>query len=168
MLDQVYDTWLQTLESREVLGIGFGLVTLRAGGRDQPIRRFQHVSQALVQPVGPDVERWFAAQDRLAEQPGAAVLLTSWRRAADVEVVAEFVPGQVSHGRSVHRRTGFSWSGPIDDFGVQLLARADGSVALGEVVTGLAVESDTDPGEVLANAIPVVRQLVAEGFLVAP
>ncbi len=165
-VDQVYDTWLQTLETRGVLGIGFGLVTLRAGGRDQPIRRFQHVSQALVQPVGPDVERWFGAQDALDAHPGAEVLLGSWRRGADVEVVDEFVPGRDSHGRSVHRRTGFAWSGPIDDFGVELLARADGSISLGEIVTALAIESGADPAEVLADAVPVIRHLVAEGFLV--
>ena len=85
VLDQVYDTWLQTLESRGVLGIGFGLVTLRAGGRDEPIRASSTLRKSLVQPVGPDVERWFALRTSLMRLPGAEVLLGSWRRAADVE-----------------------------------------------------------------------------------
>ena len=65
----LYDQWLATLERRGVLGIGFGLISLRRAERDSPVQRFQHAPQEWVQPVAPDVERWFAVQDLLAGDP---------------------------------------------------------------------------------------------------
>ena len=119
--------------------------------------------------MGPDIERWFTAQDRLRGLPGADVLLAVWQVADDVEVIEERQPGaQVPLGRSVRRRTGFAWNGPIDDFGERLLARADGATPLADAVVAVAADSDVAAAEALAAAVPVVRQLVAEGFLVAP
>lgn len=163
--DDVYAEWLKALERRGVLGVGFGLITLRQGGSSSPIRRFQHAPQTLVQPVGPDIARWFAAQDGLAQLPGAEVLLVPWRTAADVEIVEEYSPAGEVQRRSVTRREGFAWSGPIDEFGVDLLARADGTAPLVDVVLSAAAQRALVAEDVLASAIPVVRQLVAEGFL---
>lgn len=41
-----YDAWLEALEARGVVGVGFGLVTLRAGRRDTPDHRFRLVRRA--------------------------------------------------------------------------------------------------------------------------
>lgn len=162
-----YDAWLTLLESRGVLGVGFGLVTLRLGAHNEPIRVFQHALQTVVQPVGPDVLRWFAAKDRLAGLPGAEVLIAPWRCAEDVEVVEERYPGAaMPHGRSLHRRTGFAWSGPVDDFGVTLLARLDGATPIGLLIEQLATDMGADPVQVLSESVSIVTRLVTEGFLV--
>ena len=82
---ELYDRWLAILERRGVLGIGFGLISLRRSGRDAPVQRFQHAPQPWVQPVAPDVERWFAVNDVLAADP-ASVLMQPLRLGPDVVV----------------------------------------------------------------------------------
>jgi hypothetical protein len=158
-----YDEWLATLERRGVLGIGFGIVTLHRSDRLRPIRRFQHAAQPWQQPVGTEIEQWFAVQDFI-ERDAAGVLLCPLRVGADVVLER--------HGWSndqqvliVRRSAGMGWSGPIDAFGAEVLARLDGSHPASDAVIeaarahGIAVET------ALANAVPVLGRLAEEGFV---
>jgi methylase of polypeptide subunit release factors len=164
--DEIYQAWLAMLEARGVLGIGFGFVTLRRGGHDMPVRRFEHAGQPVVQPIGPDVARWFEAQDLLRRFPGAEVLTAAWTRSDDVQVLTESKPGAAEpDAQSVRRSTGLAWTNAIDDFGVDLLAAAVGEAPLGTVIVQLATARGVDPQEVLAVSVPLVHQMVAEGFL---
>ena len=163
--EQRYEQWLVGLRDRGVVGVGFGLITLRAGQHDEPIRKFQHAAQPLAQPVGPDIERWFQAQDELERQPRAAVLMLSLRCAADVNVVSVAAPGAEVAVLTVQRDTGLAWSGEIDPFGVDILAAADGSRPIADVIAEQALLRGLDPASTLAESVPVVRRLFAEGFL---
>ena len=161
-----YEAWLAGLERRQVVGVGFGLVTLRAGGHTDPLRRMQHVPQPLAQPVGADVVAWFERQDVLRASPGADVLRLRLRAAADVVVDVRYRAGRDEPEAVVARReTGFAWAGALDGFGHQVLDGADGSRTVGEVVAALAATEGLDVGETLTAAVPVVRRLVEEGFL---
>ncbi len=159
-----YDAWMTALESRGVLGIGFGLITLRRGGRDAPFQRFQHAPQGWVQPVAPDVERWFAVQEAFAADP-AGILLQPIRVGPDVVVEQLREVGEAQGVTLVRRSTGMAWTGPIDPFGLDLLTALDGVRPAVEAVLVAAEVHDVAPEEALAASVPVLRHLAEEGFV---
>jgi len=166
---RLYDAWLSALEQRGVAGIGFGLVSVHAAGHDDPVRRFQHVAQPLAQPVGPEVEQWFRRQDVLARYPGAEVLTLALSVADDVRVDQRLRPGRAEPVEiAVLRETGFRFTGTLDRFGVALLsdlAAEPGGAPVGVVVAARAEAEGLDVDATLRGAVPVLRQLVEEGFL---
>ncbi len=164
--DAAFAAWYRGLRDRGVLGIGFGLISLRRGGHADPVRRFQHADQALAQPVGPEVERWFARQDRLRTGADVDVLLMRAQLAPDVRVDALRRPGDSEAEEIVVlRESGFRWSATLDPFGVEVLDRIDPQRPLGEVVALAAQALGTPVDEALTSAVAVLRRMVEEGFL---
>lgn len=159
-----YDAWMSTLTGRGALGIGFGLITVHRAERDSPVQRFQHVPQEWVQPVAPDVERWFAVQDVLAGAP-ANILMQPLRVGPDVVVERHHAVGSSDVVAILRRSTGMGWSGPVDAFGLGLLAALDGVRPAADAVVLAAVEHGVEPEGALAAAVPVLGQLAAEGFV---
>jgi methylase of polypeptide subunit release factors len=164
----LYDTWLATLEQRDILGVGFGLISLRLSGAEAPIQRFQDAPQQWHQPVADDVRRWFAVQDALAGNP-AGILLQPLRVSPDV-VVEERRSLDRSLGSAepvvlLRRSTGMAWSGPVDAFGVDLLAGLDGVRSAGEAVISAAGAHGVEPEEALSTSVPVLARLAEEGFI---
>ncbi len=49
--------WLDWFDAAKVEAVGFGLVTLRAGGHDDPTVRIEDLRQPLDAPLGPEVAR---------------------------------------------------------------------------------------------------------------
>lgn len=161
-----YDEWLTALERAGIVGVGFGLITVRAGRQESPIRRFEHAPQSVRQPLGPSIANWFAGQDTVRSHPDAQLLMLPLVCASDVAVQQTFRANLPAESAVVARRTsGFCWEAPIDEFGVELLGRANGRQPIGEVIAALGVEYGLEPAAALEGAIPVVRQLVVEGFL---
>jgi methylase of polypeptide subunit release factors len=160
----LYDSWLATLERRGVLGVGFGLITLRRSGADSPAHRFQHAPQQWHQPVADDVERWFAVRDVLAENP-AGILMQRLLVSPDVVVEEHRAFGSPEEVVLLRRSTGMAWSGPVDGFGLDLLAGLDGVRSAGEAVIGAAAAHGVDPEEALSMSVPVLGRLAEEGFL---
>jgi methylase of polypeptide subunit release factors len=164
----LYDTWLATLERRGVLGVGFGLITLRRSGADAPTQRFQHAPQEWHQPVADDVQRWFAVQDALAQNP-AGILLQPLQLGPDVVVEEHRAlgqsPGDLEAVVVLRRSTGMAWSGPVDTFGLELLAALDGVRPAGEAVITVASAHGVDPEAALGSSVPVLARLAEEGFV---
>lgn len=160
----IYDAWMSTMEQRGVMGIGFGLITLRRAERDTPIQRFQHVPQAWVQPVAPDVERWFAVQDFLAGNP-SSVLTRPLATAPDVVVETHQRVGDPTAVTVLRRSTGMAWSGPVDAFGIDLLGALDGVGPAAEAVLATAARHAVEPEEAMSAAVPILSQLALEGFV---
>jgi hypothetical protein len=155
---------LATLERRGVLGVGFGLITLRRSGTKTPIQRFQHAPQEWHQPVADDVQRWFAVQDALAQGP-AGILLQPLQVSPDVVVEEHRAPDSAQAVVLLRRSTGMAWSGPVDAFGLDLLAGLDGVRPAGEAVIGAAGAHGMDPEEALSTSVPVLGRLAEEGFI---
>jgi methylase of polypeptide subunit release factors len=160
--------WHRGLTERGVVGIGFGLVTLRVGQRAQPLRRYQHVPQALAQPVGPAIEAWFARHDWLDGGPSqsADLLLRRARVAADVRIDLRRAPGKEAADEIVAlREGGFRWTATLDPFGAAVLDRVAPDRPLGQVVTAVAEEFGVDIAQALTSAVAVLGRMVEEGFL---
>ncbi len=160
----LYDAWMSNLERRGVLGVGFGLISLRRTERDSPVRRFQHAPQAWVQPVAPDVERWFTVQDALATDP-ASVLMQPLRLGSDVVVEQHQGGGEDEAVVILRRSGGMGWSGPVDPFGLDLLAQLDGVRPAADAALTAAAKHEVEPEDALAAAVPVLGQLAVEGFV---
>jgi methylase of polypeptide subunit release factors len=161
-----FSAWYDGLRERGVIGVGFGLVSLRRGEHADPVRRFQHVDQALAQPVGSEVQGWFARQEWLLSDAPADVLLLHAEVAADVRVDVRRCPGrQQAEEIAVLRESGFRWSATLDPFGAEVLDRVGPELPLGEVVAQAAQTLGIPVDEALTSAIPVLRRMVEEGFL---
>ena len=163
-----YDQWVTELENRGVLGIGFGLISLRASGAEKPLRVMQHADQPLRQPIGHDIARWFTAQDLVQSHPDEA-LLTLPLQSGPARITRESTLQAASATAiTVWREQGLAWSAPIDSFGADLLEAADGSQPLGAVVSAVAAKHGLELSSVMEKAPSVVARLVVEGFLWLP
>jgi len=166
----IREAWLAGLAARGVVGVGFGLVSLRAGASPDPVRRLQHHGAAVQQPLGPAVRDWFDRQDVLRAHPGADVLSLHLAVGDDVRVDTRRRPGGGVTERLVLQERALRFSGTLDPFGESLLDALTfgdqrGSRPVGEVVAALATADGLDVEATLSASVPVLRKLVEEGFL---
>lgn len=161
----LYDEWLSTFDSRGVAAIGFGVVSLRRGGRHGPIRRFQHAPQQWSQPVADDLVRWFEVQDWLAADPSGP--LTARLSLGDDVMLEQHQWGSPDAVTMLCRTTGMRWSGPVDGFGLEVLSALDGSRPAAEVVLEVAERHQIPVERALEQAVPVLGRLLEEGFVQA-
>jgi methylase of polypeptide subunit release factors len=162
---QMYDDWLTGLEQRGVRAIGFGLISLRRGERDLPLRRFQHVPQEWSQPVADEIERWFAVQDEGALDP-SGVLRKAWSLRPDVVVEQHVGAGQGDPVLILRRTGGMRWSAPVDSFGLEVLSALDGERSTAEIIVEVADSYGVAADHALAQSVGVVKRLAEEGFIV--
>ncbi|HET8684098.1 MAG TPA: methyltransferase [Micromonosporaceae bacterium] len=164
------EAWLDWFDAHKVEAVGFGLVTLRAAGRDQPVVRVEELRQQVQPPMGAQVAAWFARQDWLARHDRAALLAQRYRAADGLTLRQDATLGPA--GWAVDRQVlalpaGLRWAEETDQLVVALVGGCDGRVPLRDQLAVLAAAHDV-PGEELAEAaLPLVAHLVERGF-VAP
>ncbi len=154
-----YDTWLSWLDEQRVEAIGFGWVSLRNGGTgrhdlwDWPFD--------VEQPIAPAIADWAegAATDA---GPDARLVLRE-------DVVQETVgPAGAEDPASIvlRQQRGFRRARTADTVTAALAGACDGELAIGPLLDAVAQLLDRDPAETRSTYLPVVRELVDEGFLV--
>ncbi len=160
--------WLDWFGANDVIGIGFGFVTLRrTDGRGEVV--CEDLRHAFDDPLGPESEQWLRRVDWLRGHDSAAALLAARLVTADstvLEAVSE--PGDEGWNPLVHRlhRTdGPGWQHEIDELGVRLLAGCRGALPIGELLELLAMGYGEDADDLTRAAIPMVRELVRHGML---
>ncbi len=164
--EAMYRAWLDDLESRHVEAVGFGLVTLRRPGPGtRPLRRVEELGAPAAPGLGDHLDACLAAHDALPDgdglltaapaggarrQRGAPPPSRRGRPAGDRAAPGRRLrarrPGRHHgrrRGRRLRRRAGPSGGSPRRS--AQLL--------------------DRGPGEVVAEVLPAVRDLVLGGFL---
>jgi methylase of polypeptide subunit release factors len=167
---ELYGGWLDEFDRLGARAVGFGWITLRAGGSDRPHLRLEDVRRPVEQPLGPEVERWFARHDWLAAADDRALLDAPLR--AHPRLVldreARIGGGWTQAQQAVRVDAGLGEAGPIDDFGAAVLAACDGARPLVEALDAAAEGYAMDPLEVLDGALGAVRALVERGLLEPP
>ncbi|MEV0049574.1 class I SAM-dependent methyltransferase [Saccharopolyspora shandongensis] len=160
--------WLDWFEANDVIGIGFGFVTLRR--TDAPGEVVcEDLRHAFDDPLGPESDQWLRRVDWLRAHDSAEALLAARLVTADstvLEAVSE--PGDEGWQPLVHRlhRTdGPGWQHEIDELGVRLLAGCRGALPLYELLELLAMGYGEDSEDLTRAAIPMVRELVRHGML---
>ena len=156
-----YDTWLSWFDEQGVEAIGFGWVNLRRRADARPgIHRFLDWPHAVEQPVAPAVAAWGAALD---VEVGHDSLLV---RRDDVQQETFGAPGAEDPATVVLRQQrGLMRARRADTVEAALVGACDGDLTLGQILDALAQLLDRDPVELRADYLPVVRELVEEGFL---
>lgn len=164
-----YAAYLDDFASRNVEGIGFGMIFLRrpAAGARTVISRFEEITYPIEQPVGPHV--------------GAAVERADWLAANDLAATHLLVAEDVTEER--HQRPGAEHPGVIllrQGAGLRrtnllstelagFVSACDGDLSVGQIIGALEAllgGGDGFDGEVFRNGLLAeVRNLVRDGFL---
>ncbi|MGA3488505.1 methyltransferase [Micromonosporaceae bacterium DT55] len=160
--------WLDWFDAQRVESIGFGLVSLRRGGHDDPVVRVEELRQQVEAPLGAQVTAWFDRQDWLHERDLDALLAARYRAVDGLRLEQEASLGADGWevGRQVLATTGgLRWSEEVDPLLLALVGGANGQLPLGEQLELLAMAHGAAPAELAQAAGPIVAHLVERGFV---
>jgi Methyltransferase small domain len=166
----LYDQWLAWFEAHDVEAVGFGLISLRRNGSDRPVVSVENHPQPVEQPLGPTIGSWLTRAAGLRDLTDDDLLHTALQVADDVRLEQLAVPGDgwelvtqtLLQDGGLRRRAG------IDEFGLALVAGCTGSTRLANVLSLLAPAYELDADDLVADALPLVRDLVRDGYLLLP
>jgi SAM-dependent methyltransferase len=164
--DDLLAAWLDDFASRGVRSVGFGYVTLRSPEGRRSFRRVER-QQGGSTGLGAHLAACLDAQDWLAGTDDAALLEARLVVAGDVTEERHHWPGE-EHPTAILLRQGggFARSVPADAGAAGLVGACDGELSVGAIVTALASLLEADEPSLRAELLPVVRELVATGFLI--
>ena len=166
---QRYDTWLSWFDEQGIEAIGFGWINLRAPGGSAPGATGRARTELLQwpydveQPIAPAIGEWGRADP-------TAVRLDS-RPVAREDVVQETVGAVGAEDPStivLRQQRGLRRARQADTVVAALVGACDGELSVGQILDALAqlLGHDAEEAErARATYLPVVAELVAEGFL---
>ncbi len=152
-----YDTWLGWFEEQGIEGIGFGWVNLRRGGSTHRLLDWPY---DVEQPIAPAIAEWGASI-------GLEVGLDT-RLVARVDLRQETVgPVGAEHPETLvlRQQRGFRRARTADTVVAGLVGACDGELTVGQILAALADLLELDTDDARSTYLPVVRELVEEGFL---
>ncbi|WP_018587507.1 methyltransferase [Salinispora arenicola] len=160
--------WLDWFDAHKVEAIGFGIVSLRRAGHDDPVVRVEELRQLVEAPLGDRVADWFDRQEWLRVRDTDGLLAARYRAADDLQLRQEATMGD--EGWAVDRQVlamprGLRWTEEIDPIVLALVGGADGRLPLRDQLALLAAAHDVAPGELAEAAGPIVAHLVERGFV---
>ncbi len=159
-----YDTWLAWFDHRGVEAIGFGWVNLHRPDAEQTgdaVHELVDWPYDVDQPIAPWVRDW-AVDVHTEVTIGSRLLVRSDVRQ---ETVGE--PGaEDPEVFSFRQHSGFRRARAGDTVVAGLVGACDGDLPVGAILDALASLLGADPAENRARYLPIVRELVAEGYLV--
>ncbi len=156
---QAYEPWMEALS--DVEAVAFGVIAMRPG-RERVV--LQTPSQPLAETWGDQVLQHFDALETLDGDLLAARLVLR----EDVRLVQTAVAEPDGWGvvdQQLVQQAGLRWTGEVDAYGSALLAGCDGERPLGALLSVLAAGAGLTDAEAAAQVLPVVRDLVLQGFL---
>ncbi|HCB03701.1 MAG TPA: class I SAM-dependent methyltransferase [Nocardioides sp.] len=156
-----YDTWLSWLEEHGVDAVGFGWVNLRAGGTGR--HDLWDWPYDVEQPIAPAIGAWADGVTSEIDR------LSTFVRREDV--VQETVgPAGAEDPETIvlRQQRGFRRARRADTVVAAVVGACDGELPLGPLLDAVAQLLDRDLAETTQTYLPVVRELVDEGFLVSP
>lgn len=161
--------WLADFAARGVEAVGLGLVVLRrpADASARPsLRRVEEVAAAVRDPLGGHLAAALAAHDWLGANGDDALLDSRLVVAGDVTEERHQRPGAVDPEVILLRQGGgFGRAVPLGTAEAGFAGACDGELTVGQIAGGLAVLLDVPVAELRAGLLPLVRDLVRDGFL---
>ncbi|SCL31028.1 Methyltransferase small domain-containing protein [Micromonospora nigra] len=160
--------WLDWFDAHKVEAVGFGIVSLRRAGHDDPPVRVEELRQRVEAPMGDRVAGWFDRQDWLRARDTDELLDARYQAAEGLQLRQEATMGE--EGWAVDRQVlamphGLRWSEEIDPLVLALVGGADGRLPLRDQLALLAAAHDVPPAELAEAAGPIVAHLVERGFV---
>ena len=163
----MYAAWLDDFASRGVTAIGFGVITLqRPVGEREPFLDLTEVGGPVASPMGPSVLAGLRARTWLAEHTAEDLLDVAWRCADDVTEERHSRPGD-EHPTVILLRQGGGLRRTVRlaTAGAALVSVCDGSLPARGAVSVIAALLQREEEEVRREVVPLLRSLVADGFL---
>lgn len=160
--------WMADLASRDVEGVGFGYLVLRRPGDDgrRLPHRFEELTDALGPGLGERIAGALAVGGRLAGLDDAALLDLAPVVASDVTEERHLLPGAADPSVILLRQGGaLRRVVRADTVLAGVVGACDGELTLGQITAGVAVLLDQPVGEVRAQVLPQLRQLLVDGQL---
>ena len=164
----MYTAWLDDFAARDVVAIGFGVVTLQRPAVDRaPFRDLEDVPGAVEEPMGPAVLAGLRARTWLAEHDDDAVLDTAWRCADDVTEERHSVPGEPDPRVILLRQGGgLRKQLSLSTVTAALVSVSDGELTARSAAAAIAGLLDLEDADVRAEVVPLLRAAVRDGLLV--
>jgi len=168
--DALYAAWLDDFAERGVTSIGFGYVTLRRPRTGVPtLRRLERLNGGLGNNpagLGAHVAATLAAHDAQLSLTDATLATTALVVAADVTEERHYWPGDEDPTvMDLRQGGGFGRTYPLGTALAAVVGACDGELELGAICSAVAQLLEVDEGELLAEVLPSVRELVTTGFL---
>jgi Methyltransferase small domain len=163
-----YDQWMAYYERHRIEAIGLGLITMRKRIADDVWYRAEEAVQDFAMPCGDHLGAGFELADFLDGHRGDNLLDAFLRVAPDVildERARPTPPGWSVTDRRLRQTAGLCREGEIDDAVAAIVAGCDGTRSLAAVLGEAARAADTDAPGLFRAALPVIRRLVEQGFL---
>nr|WP_243075928.1 methyltransferase [Microbacterium sp. SS28] len=160
--------WLDDFAEREVSAIGFGYVLLRRPVTGEPtLARYERVGEARTGAgLGRHLAEALGAHDALAPLDDDGLAASVLQVSAHVTEARHHMPGEEAP-RVIELRQGGGLGRTIaaDPALAALVGACDGDLAVGVLVDAIADLLEVDAGELRADLLPKVRELVFTGFL---
>lgn len=160
-----YDTWLSWLEDEGAAAVGFGWVSLAATG-GAGVHRLEEWPYDVEQPIGPEVTGFLRRTAGLRETDDQALLASRPTTRVDVRQDTHGAPGAADPEEIVLRQQRLvRRARQVDTVEAALVGACDGDLTVGQILDALAELLEREPGDLRETYLPVVRGLVAEGYL---
>jgi hypothetical protein len=157
---QRYDTWLQWFDEQRIEAVGFGWFHLRRGATGGGRRELLDWPYDVEQPIAPAVAAWGAAVHADAG-PSARLRLRPDVRQETLGPVGAEDPETIV----LRQQTGLRRARTADTVVAGLVGACDGDLTVGQILDALAQLLDLDSAATREDYLPVVADLVREGFL---
>ncbi len=152
-----YDAWLGWLDEQGVEGIGFGWVNVHRSTHDSTFLDWPY---AVEQPIAPAIRDWapavthpFSEHDRLTLRVDVLQETTGEPGAEDPEAIV------------LRQQRGLRRARQVDTVEAAVAGACDGDLSVGQILDAVATLTGRDPVELRTAYLPVVRELLVEGFL---
>ena len=163
-----YEEWLDWFDAQGVEAVGFGWITLRRTDA-APVVRMEEWTHDVEQPVGPEVAGLLARVDALTALDDRALLDSRPVARADLRQETYGAPGAEDPQEIVLRQQ--RWmrrARQVDTVEAALVGACDGDLTVDQVLGALGQLLGGDHAELRTAYLPVVRDLVTEGYLELP
>lgn len=155
-----YDTWLNWFERQGIAGVGFGWINLRRGGTGT--HELLEWPYDVEQPIAPAIGAWGASAGVVVDASSRLVVRP------DVQQETVGVPGAEDPNAVVLRQQrGMRRARTADTVEAALVGACDGDLTIGQILDALGEILAVEPAALHTQYLPVVNELVAEGFLTA-
>jgi methylase of polypeptide subunit release factors len=159
--------WLDWFDTNKIAAVGYGMVTIRRSGREDPVVRVEDLRHSVSPPFGDHIGAWFDRQNWLATHPD--LLSHAFVRAEGLTLTQE--ARHDGDDWAVDRQLlvqpdGLRWTEEVDPVALALVSGADGTVPMRDQIAVLASAFDTSEAVLAAMAVPVVTHLVERGFVI--
>jgi methylase of polypeptide subunit release factors len=163
-----YDAWLAWFEEQDIEAVGFGWLHLRRVEGREPVLSLEEWPFEVEQPLGGEVVDRARRTDFLAGLSDEALLGSRLRTRVDVRQETHGEPGAADPESIVLRQQrGMLRARQVDTVEAGFVGACDGDLAVGQILDALATLLDADPTALRRDHLAAVRELVADGFLLA-